>query len=342
MQIDGIYEEQIDNASEMAAALVAAAAPITPPSEWFENPRLDKPTPLTVEDDGRVYGHIATWDTDHIGLPNSTKPPRSAYDYAFFKTGVVRTEDGDNQPVGQLTLSGGHAPLRADAAAAVEHYDNTASSVADINIGEDEIGIWVSGALRPGVSETDIRALRASAPSGDWRPINGNLELVAVCQVNTPGFPIARAMVASGEMTSLVAAGASRMYGLQQENVVMSMVASFESRVAALEELVYENDPVLAAALAKRKSDDDDEIESEAADEIEDADEDDDEFEDDSIESDDDVESVESNDDESESDDDDFESDEAEDSDEESSDDDEVAEDERRRRIRESLARLGK
>jgi hypothetical protein len=64
-----------------------------------------------------------------------------------------------------------------------------------------------------------IRALRASAPSGDWRPINGSLELVAVCQVNVPGFPIARALVASGKVMALVAAGANFMAVLKSEHV---------------------------------------------------------------------------------------------------------------------------
>lgn len=334
MFTDGVYEETIDNASDMAAALVAAAAPVNPPKEWFEDPKLSGPTPLTVEDDGRVYGHIATWDTDHIGLPSGTKPPRSAYDYAFFKTGVVRTDSGEDQPVGQLTLSGGHAPLRADAAAAVEHYDNTASSIADINAGEDEIGVWVSGALRPGVSETDIRALRASAPSGDWRPINGNLELVAICQVNTPGFPVARAMVASGELTALVAAGASHMYGLQQENVVMSLVASLENRVAGLEEKIFEDESLIAAARRRKDDDDDVDVEDDDDDDVEDVSDDvsdDDLFDDADFEDDDEDDSAVVDEDaiDAEEDDD---SNMAEESDD----------DARRRRIRENLKKLGK
>lgn len=326
MHTDGVYEELIDNASDMAAALVAAAAPVNPPKEWFDNPSLSTPTPLTVEDDGRVYGHIATWDTDHIGLPSGTKPPRTAYDYAFFKTGIVRTDTGEDQPVGQLTLSGGHAPLRADAATAVEHYDNTASSIADINAGEDEVGIWVAGALRPGVSETDIRALRASAPSGDWRPINGNLELVAVCQVNTPGFPVARAMVASGEMTALVAAGASHMYGLQQENVVMSIVAALETRVSDLEEMIVEDESLLAAAKTRRRDDDlEGESETSVIEEDGDEDEDDGDYEDA-------AEYV--NEDEDNSSDEEYV-----DEDDEDDEDEEVA---RRRRISDKLAKLGR
>lgn len=255
---DGIYEEQVDDSGSIAT-LVASAAPVRPPKDWFINPGLNKPTPLTVTSDGKIFGHIATWDTNHIGMPSETKPPRSNYDYAFFKTGVVATDTGEDVPVGQITLAGGHAPLNASAGEAVAHYDDTSSSVADVTAGEDGVGIWVSGALRPGVSDEQIRALRASAPSGDWRPINGNLELVAVCQVNTPGFPVARALAASGELVSLVAAGSRGLYALQQESALGDYVASLSSRVANLESHLESG--ALAAA-AKVKNDDDEDVET--------------------------------------------------------------------------------
>jgi hypothetical protein len=127
--------------------------------------------------------------------------------------------------VGQLTLAGGHASLQADAQAAAKHYDDTASAIADVHAGEDDYGIYVAGSLRPEATEAQIRALRASAPSGDWRPINGNLELVAVCQVNVPGFPIARAMVASGKVMALVAAGAHYM-AIMRSEPTMKLAAS--------------------------------------------------------------------------------------------------------------------
>ncbi len=210
---DGVYEESLEDFADvepiMASGFLKSEIPMTPPANWFENPGLTKPTPLTVTDDGRVYGHIAAWNVNHIGLPRATKPPRSRSKYAYFHTGVLRCEDGTDVPVGQLTLAGGHAPLNANAAAAAKHYDDTASAVADIHVGEDEYGIWCAGSLRPNLEEMQIRALRASAPSGDWRPINGSLELVAICQVNVPGFPTARAMIASGKVLALVAAGAS-------------------------------------------------------------------------------------------------------------------------------------
>jgi hypothetical protein len=218
---DGLYEETIDSTVVplIASGFLDSEIPVVPPQEWFENPRLTKPTPLTVDPSGRIYGHIAAWHVNHIGMPRSTRPPRSKSKYSYFHTGVVRTDAGRDIPVGQLTLAGGHADLSASAAQAAKHYDDTASAIADVCAGEDEYGIWVCGSLRPGATEMQIRALRASAPSGDWRPINGSLELVAVCQVNVPGFPIARALVASGKVMALVAAGASFFAIMKSEHV---------------------------------------------------------------------------------------------------------------------------
>lgn len=225
---DGVYEESLETFTDVepitASGYLESEIPVTPPAAWFQDPKLTGPTPLTIDKDGRVYGHIAAWHVSHIGLPRATKPPRSRSKYAYFHTGVCHTAEGTDVPVGQLTLAGGHAPLNADAASAAKHYDDTASAIADVHVGEDQYGIWCAGSLRPGVDEMQIRALRASAPSGDWRPINGSLELVAVCQVNVPGFPIARAMVASGKILALVAAGASEM-AIMKSRAVNSLVA---------------------------------------------------------------------------------------------------------------------
>lgn len=219
---DGIYVEDlegVDAQAIVACGMIAGAIPAVPPADWFANPKLSGPTPLTVDDSGRVFGHIAAWHVNHIGMTAGTKPPRSKSQYAYFHTGVLRADDGNDYPVGQLTLAGGHASLEASAVDAARHYDDTGSAIADVHAGEDAYGIWVAGALRPSASPEQIRALRASAPSGDWRPINGALELVAVCQVNVPGFPIARARVASGQVYALVAAGAQVLARLKSDPV---------------------------------------------------------------------------------------------------------------------------
>jgi hypothetical protein len=237
---DGVYAEAEENGG-LLKSLVAGAFPVAPPDAWFEDPQLEGPTPLTVDDDGRVHGHIATFDVAHIGLPGRVHAPKSRSGYAYFKTGLLRTASGKTVNVGQLTLAGGHAPLQADAAAAVAHYDNTASAVADVNAGEDRWGIWVAGGLRPEVTPSQLRTLRASAPSGDWRPINGNLELVACCQVNVPGFPTTRARVASGAITALVAAGARP---LAARKLALLADAAVAERLTALEQHVFGLDGV--------------------------------------------------------------------------------------------------
>jgi hypothetical protein len=142
-------------------------------------------------------------------------------------------------PVGQVTLAGGHCnDLTASAGDAVKHYDDTASAVADVNVGEDAHGIWIAGSLRPGVTPEQIRALRASAPSGDWRPINGSHELVAICQVNHPGFPVARTLVAAGQIQAIIAAGAAAMYELRQSEAIAAAIADMDSRITKIEDQI--------------------------------------------------------------------------------------------------------
>jgi hypothetical protein len=96
----------------------------------------------------------------------------------------------------------------------------------------------VATADRPDVTDGQIRALRASAPSGDWRVINGGHELVAICQVNAPGFPIPRAecMVAGGAVTALVAAGAQHMFMLRMADALLPehITAAVDARVEHL------------------------------------------------------------------------------------------------------------
>jgi hypothetical protein len=191
-------------------ALVAAAAPTEPPAEWFADPQLDAPTALTITDDGRVFGHLALWGTEHTAMPGMT-PPRSRSGYAHFHVGAVRTNDGQDVAVGHLTLDTGHAPLRGiTPTEALAHYDHTGTAWADVRAGEDAYGIWVAGACRPELSDEVLRAARSAPLSGDWRKLGGEWEMIAALSVNVPGFPVPRAMAASagGECVALVAAGA--------------------------------------------------------------------------------------------------------------------------------------
>lgn len=190
-----------------ASASAPAPARVLPPADWFGAPDVDRLTPLTVTDTGRVFGHIAGWDTCHVGLPGCVTPPRSASAYASFLVGEQATAEGSFVAVGTLVTGPRHASPELTFRAAAQHYDDLNSAVAKVAAGEDEFGIWVAGWLLPGADPAKVETFMSSAVSGDWRRVGGNLELIAVCSVNAPGFPVPRARVAfaSGAQNSLIA-----------------------------------------------------------------------------------------------------------------------------------------
>lgn len=250
---DGVYEtEPVTLTLVSMQAVVASAIPVKPPRQWFDNPNLSQVTPLVIQSDGRVFGHIAGWKQDHIGMNGRIRAPHSKSDYAFFATGVLETAEGEMVNVGQISHVGGHAPLEASVAEAVAHYDNTDSAVMDVAVGEDKHGIWVAGALRPDVDELKLRRVRASGVSGDWRPINGHLEMVAVCSVNVPGFPTPRVRVAAGQPVALVAAGTTEiveaMLASRGADEQGTLTASIDERLRLVE------DALLGRVLERREA----------------------------------------------------------------------------------------
>jgi hypothetical protein len=178
---------------------VAADVPHDPPASHFTNPQLTGPTKVTVTSDRRVFGHIADWETLHA--VHDIPPPRCQYGgtYPKFHRHPVTCSDGTMVLTGPLA-TGGHADDDDEVtfADAVAHYDNPNYVLADVVAGEDEFGIWVSGALRPGVSPSQVLFAYRYSFSGDWR----DEALIAACSCSTPAFHLAHdqtvvAMVAS-------------------------------------------------------------------------------------------------------------------------------------------------
>jgi 2'-5' RNA ligase len=191
-------------------AVTAGAELWRPPAEWFTDPGLSLPTPITVTDDGRIYGHAAQWGSCHIGQDEVCVQPPHEDAHPYYRTGEVVCADSSRVAVGQITVGTGHAPLHYGAVPAAEHYDNTGAAVADVAVGNDAHGIWVAGCVRPGADPLKVYELQAAGQvSGDWRRIGGELRLVGLLAVNVPGFPVPkmRARVASGQPQALVAAG---------------------------------------------------------------------------------------------------------------------------------------
>jgi hypothetical protein len=187
-------------ADDMPEVIKASAAPVAPPIDWFTLSEFNEPTPLTITDDGQVYGHLALWESCHIGMKDCVTPPTKD-DFSFFHLGELKTQEGESVAVGHITFNTGHAAFESDPLTAASHYDNTGSVGADIVASNGSHGIWVSGAVRPDVTEENLRTLRSSPLSGDWRRIGNQLRLVAALAVNTPGFPVSRTkvLVAGGQ-----------------------------------------------------------------------------------------------------------------------------------------------
>lgn len=203
----GRDEEGNEEEEPSYAGLFASAAPqALPPRAWFDRPDLDRLTPVTVSDTGRVFGHIAGWDTCHVGLPGCVTAPSSPSEYAYFHQSSQETAEGEVLPVGTLVAGPRHADPQAAFHAAAQHYDDPSAAVARVVAGEDEHGIWVAGWMLPEASEQARRTFMSSPVSGDWRRVAGALELIAVCSVNSAGFPIPRARVAfsAGAQRTLV------------------------------------------------------------------------------------------------------------------------------------------
>lgn len=224
LQAAGLTPQAFDplNFSDGMLALVAGLVPqddAAPPAAWFTDPELTEPTPLTITDEGQIYGHGALWNSCHTGFGNAcVSPPREGA-HTYYRQGELVTLEGHHVAVGHITLGTGHAPTYGvDSRQALEHYDNTGTVVADVISGEDRYGIWVAGALRPGLSAARVRELRGAKLSGDWRRIGGQLRLVAFLAVNVPGFgvPRLRAEVESGRQLSLVASGVMRGNELEE------------------------------------------------------------------------------------------------------------------------------
>jgi F like protein len=243
----GMDGEPAPEEAAAVAAIVAAGASYTratriterPPAAWYTAPDLDHPTPITISDTGRIFGHLAAWGTCHIGIQGTcVTPPHSITDYAHFAHGITDT-DGGPIITGLLTMDTGHAAPDLRALPAAAHYDDTGTQFGTVAVGEDDLGIWIAGSVLPEATAAQIAKVnRAGALSGDWRRIRGNLELVAALAVNTPGFPIPRlsmaasaaegqlSLVAAGIVTREVEAGSMFAAGDMTEAEFRAMVAS--------------------------------------------------------------------------------------------------------------------
>jgi hypothetical protein len=175
--------------------------PWHPPASWFTPP--DGTQKELISPEGRVAGYVATWeDVDgspmcHAGFAGEGEcqrvPRGGSYDYFHQGNVTLELDDGSKVHPGLLTTDIGHGPATPHVDQQVAHYDNPQAIAAAVVVGEDDKGIWMSGAVLPQVMKDadKFTRLQLTPVSGHWSEtqVGGPLELIAVTSVNKPGYP---------------------------------------------------------------------------------------------------------------------------------------------------------
>jgi len=216
---DGIVVPWDDTAALVAAvSTVAAAYDLAA----FADPHLTQVTPITVTDDGRVFGHIATHDVCHVGIPGICKTAPVQSDFGMFHRYQLSGIDGG---VGRITVGHGghtcscpkcrgtnddHACVSLTAGAAISHHD-ALHTVAWVRAFEDQANnaIVVAGVVSTEATIDDLAVLARQRVSGDWRSLGRGHELIEVLALSRehPGFPLPRVRMDRDRAMALTAAG---------------------------------------------------------------------------------------------------------------------------------------
>lgn len=264
-------EAEVAEETKRAAALIASVGTEARPGvAAFDLPKLTGPTPITWDwDKGLVYGHIATWQTCHVGYADVcvTAPKDPTGNYSAFNRFPVETEDGDIVWAGRITVGGRHAGLSLGAGAAISQYDGK-TVAAHVRAGEDEFGIVVAGPIELAADAPERAVLSRRKVSGDWRETADGLSLIEVLALSPgprahaePGFPIPGVFSHNGRQTALTAAlgpdpAEAGLMTLRAGSVDIAgavRAALAEDRRAQAERaaLAAELEPVLAAERAR-------------------------------------------------------------------------------------------
>ena len=194
------------------AVLVSSGARVKPPTAYFhQNPDSG---PLVIEEPDesglrRTYGYAAQWGVCHVGMDGRcVEPPRTfSSDYPDFHLGRTRTAEGF-VPTGVLTYGIGHRDAETILSESAEqaYFDNINHAWAAVRVGEDEVGIWFSGVVLPGIPEDHLTKIAASGQvSGEW--LRGSMR--ACLTVNVPGFGVHQPSVEYDNEGNVLALAAS-------------------------------------------------------------------------------------------------------------------------------------
>lgn len=197
--VEGIADDPAPETEEpMIAAGHVVEIPDRPPLDWFREP-MERPEigTITVTDEGRLYGYVAPKNVAHRAYADKlVTVPMGNVDYSTWMNRPTIVNGGERIATGVITMDCGHASPMAwvGAAQSTDHYDNSCAVAATARVGENDHGVWIAGALAPGVTGPQVARMMACQLSGDWRPHRkrpGFREFTAALVVPVPAFTAA-------------------------------------------------------------------------------------------------------------------------------------------------------
>jgi hypothetical protein len=183
-----------------------------PPSSWFDDPEFTSYTPITITDEGRIFGHFAP-DVEHVS--GYGRPPRGAeFSDHRFHVRPQPTSDGRVVDVGIVVGGVGHAPEGLSIAQVQQYYagGRDALEVARVRVGLDTHGLWGTGMINPTLDDDQIYQAATLGFSVDYRRPRwgvGPWDLIAISSgILVEGYSKGReSLVACGSQTRLILVG---------------------------------------------------------------------------------------------------------------------------------------
>lgn len=230
-----------DVVSSLTAAAHSIVLPSVPPIEWFEEPaEAPEIGAITITDEGRLFGYLAPAGVNHRAYAASGRRrevPKGNVDYGLWlnKPTIVSTADGSKRiATGAITMGCGHMGTSGagsrDTQATMDHYENSCSVFATVNIGENKRGVWVAGAVLCDVTPGQLARALACQLSGDWRPHSqgkrGWTEFAAALVVPVGGFPYEHRATVTRRADALVASSVPIRFEREAECEPCALVAS--------------------------------------------------------------------------------------------------------------------
>lgn len=174
----------LDQVRQARAAITAMRADYYLPEE------LTARLPWTIEDDGRMHGHLFGWNDCHRSFAGRCERPDRQQDFSDFHTGTTVLDDGTRIRTGVLTFADLHAPGGNLTPGQLQQLmEDTGTQLGTLRLYADEIGVQGVGQVFDDVPATQLARALAGFPSGDWRKVAGTWSLFGLHVVNTPGYP---------------------------------------------------------------------------------------------------------------------------------------------------------